>query len=116
RQLTDGLHLLRLSHRLARSFYLFLSLLSLRHIAGNFGVSDQFAIGRANGIDDDIGPEFRTVLAIAPSFLFETALPQGRVQANLRDAGCGILRAVELGEMLSDDFLRRVTLDALGAG
>ena len=116
RKLADGVHLLRLRHRLAHAFHLFLSQPSLRHIARDFRVADQSAIRRAYGIDDHVGPEFRAVLAVAPPFLFETAFARGRLQPDFRQAGCDVLGTVKFGEMPADDFLRRVALDAFGAG
>src|SRR5690606_16086189 len=62
---------------------------------------------------DDIRPETCAVLAHTPALALQFAFARSRLQSFLRHARCSIVLGVEQGEVLSDDFLRRVSLDAL---
>ncbi len=59
---------------------------------------------------------FRPVLADSPAFGLEATIAPGRVQAALRRTGGAIALGVKFREMLPDNLLRRVALDALRAG
>src|SRR5439155_1452613 len=67
------------------------------------------------GRDDHVGPEARAVLAQAPAFILDAALGLGHLQQALRLARGEILRREEAREVLPDDLLGPVALDALGA-
>src|ERR1019366_8383117 len=69
----------------------------------------------SDGGDDDVRPEARSVLANAPAFIFESPNPSRNLQLALTQAGAHVLFAVEPREMLADDFVGLVSLDALGA-
>src|SRR6185369_13971134 len=70
----------------------------------------------AQGGDDDIGPEARPVAPKTPAFILEAASLTGDSELALQLAGSDILRRIKDGEMLADDFVGPVFLDALGAG
>src|SRR6266403_3862883 len=70
----------------------------------------------AQGGNHHVGPEPRSVLAHAPAFVFEASSLFGKLQFMARPASFHILRWVEAGEVLADDFLRLVALDAFGPG
>ena len=70
----------------------------------------------ADRVDDDAGPEARAVLAHAPAFGLEPSLARGGLERAARHARCPVLLGVEAREMLADDLVGAVALDALGAG
>ena len=70
----------------------------------------------ADRIDDDVGPEARAVLADAPAFAFKPAFALRGLSARFGKPGCAILVGVEAGEMLADDFVVSIALEALGTG
>src|ERR1700751_3179249 len=96
-------------------FKLLLSHSALSDVAGDFGKTDEVAGIVFDAIDDDRGPEFRSVLTDAPTLGFEPSLFCSFSQRMLGDSQLKVARCVELAEMLSDDFIRRVTLDALSS-
>src|SRR5690606_9532339 len=63
-----------------------------------------------------VGPEPRAILAHAPALVLEAALAGGQFQLGLRPAGAHRLLRVEAREVVADDLVRAVALDALGAG
>src|SRR5215831_9096731 len=67
-------------------------------------------------VDHDGRPESRTVLANAPAFRLEPAFLCGLSQRTLGDIRVAVFGRIELTEVLSDNLLRRVSLDALGTG
>ena len=69
-----------------------------------------------DAVDDDACPEARAVLAYAPAFADELALPLCGLKHLLRHAGGAVFFRVELGEMLADDLVGLEALDALGTG
>src|SRR5690349_17784313 len=62
--------------------------------------------------DDDVGPEGGAVLANAPAFVLEPPLPRSDPELVLGKSLGDLLRRVEHREVLPDDLLRLVTLDA----
>ena len=98
-QLSDRIHLLGLEQCLAGLFELLLRFLALGDVAGDLGEAQNGPVAVADGIDDDVRPEARAVLADAPALLFEPSLPRGRRQRVVRLAGLPILLRVELREM-----------------
>src|SRR6185503_1102164 len=85
---------------------------ALGHVAGHFGKAAQAAAGIEQRRDDDVGPERRPVLAQAPAFVLEPADARGDFELHLRHLGVDRLLRVEAREMLADDFLGLVALDA----
>ena len=67
------------------------------------------------GVDDDVRPKLRAVLADAPAFPLEASFARGSLERVLRQSGGPILFGIEAGEMLADDLVGEVALDALGA-
>jgi hypothetical protein len=80
----DRFHLLRLDQRLARFVQCLLRVQAFGDVAGDLGKAENRSIRTADGIDDDIGPEFRAVLADTPAFLLVTADPDCGLQRFLR--------------------------------
>ena len=115
-QLADRFHLLRLEERLPGQLEFLLRAAALGDVARDLGEAEQAAVGAADRIDHDVRPEPRAVLAHAPAFLLETSLPLGRVEGAGGFAGGAIFLRVETREMLADDLLRPVALDAFRAG
>src|SRR5690606_20750455 len=67
----------------------------------------------AYGLDQHMRPEARAVLANAPAFALQLAVPGGIVQALLGEPGILVFLIVEQSEASSDDFFRRIAFDAL---
>ena len=88
---------------------------ALGEVARNLGKAEQRSRGIADRVDDDIGPEPGAVLADAPALAFELALAGGGGQRAGRQPPAPILLGVETREVLAEDFLARVALEALGA-
>ena len=114
-QLADCIHLLRLEQRLPCLLELQLGGAALGDVAGDLGEAQDGAIWSANRIDHDVCPEARAVLADTPAFLLEAALAPRGGQRLRGQAVRAILVGVEAREMLADDLLGRIALDALGA-
>ncbi len=90
--------------------------LAFGQIAGDLGEAEQLTGRIEDRIDHDIGPEPCAVLADAPAFGLEFALPLRSLQGASRQAGGAVFLAVEAGEMLADNLVGAVTLEALRAG
>jgi hypothetical protein len=88
----------------------------LGNIARHLGIPDQDALRVADRVDDDIRPKRRPILADTPALCFVSPTLQRRSQRARRLAGGAIGLRVEARKVLTDDFLRRVALDPLGAG
>ena len=84
-------------------------------VAGNLGKADQLGAVE-HRVDHDAGPEARPVLAHAPAFAFELAFETRGQQCGGGDAAGLVFRRVEAREMLADDLVCLVALEALGAG
>ena len=74
----------------------------LGQVAGDLGEADDLAGGRADRVDDHIGPEAGAVLADAPAFRFELAFARGRCQRACRDAR----RAIFFGDRSGRNAVR----------
>src|SRR5205085_11752697 len=59
--------------------------------------------------------EARAVFAQAPSFVFDAAFADGDLQLALRLVRGDVFLAVERREVLAEDFVGAILLDALGA-
>src|SRR6185312_4798178 len=80
------------------------------------GEADQLALGITDRVDHDACPEALAVLADAPSFGFVAASLARRFERPLRYSGLQVLGGVEAAEMLADDIVGRIALDAFRAG
>ena len=89
---------------------------ALGNVASHLSITAENAALVTNRRDDDVRPETRTVLADAPTFLLESSLGLRNAQLHVGFPGGDVLGCVEAGEMLAEDFLRPVALDALGTG
>src|SRR6185312_4276474 len=101
---------------LARLFQRLFVLLALGDVTRDFGKTAQAAVRRMDQIDNYMRPKAAAVLAHAPAFHLAAARRQRFRQRFLRHAGGAVLRRVEAGEMLTDDFLGVIALDARRAG
>ena len=93
-----------------------LDLPALGQVAGQLGESARVAGWVADGVQDDVGPEGRAVLAHAPALDLEAPLGGRRIQVALRHAAFDVASGIEAGEVLADDLFRAVALDPLGPG
>src|SRR5205814_6431722 len=87
----------------------------LGHVAGDLGEADQLAVLVEEAIDDDAGPETRSVLAHPPGFIFVTPFARRRLERLRRPPGRAVLRRVEHADMPADDLVGAVALDPLAA-
>ena len=85
-------------------------------VAGDLGVADDLAALADHRIDDHMGPEAGAILAQPPAFGLKPALGRGRVQGSGGQADGAVFFGVEDREVLADDLVGRVALEALGAG
>src|SRR5262249_44758875 len=115
RQLADGFHFLRLKRAAARLFEHLLRLPPHGDVSCHFGKSDQFSTLVVDRIDQHAGPEFAAVLAQTPTFPLVLSCLLGLTKRARRDVCLAIFRRVEPGEVLSNDFMWTITLDALRA-
>jgi len=88
---------------------------ALAEIACNFAEAKQFAVMVVNRGNGDARPETRAVFADAPAFLLNPAVLSCLREHVLRFMDPTVCFGVETREMAADDFLGRVTLDALRA-
>src|SRR5690606_15590289 len=88
----------------------------LADVTGDLGEADQLAVIVVNGVHHGIGPEAAAVLADSPTFRFEPAFLGGASERLFGQFRLAVLPAEEAGEMLSDDLVWAVALDALRAG
>src|SRR5204862_2401193 len=79
----------------------------------DFAEPPQPALGVAQGRDDDVAPEQRAVLADPPPFLFDAALGFGDGQEALGLAALDVVGRIEAAEVLADDLVACVALQAL---
>ena len=85
-------------------------------VTRDLSVADKLTVRAANRIDQHVRPHQGTVLANAPPLLFEAAIGGRNVQSSGRQVRGPILFGVELGEVLPDDLVGRIALEALSAG
>src|SRR4029079_15761234 len=88
----------------------------LTDVARDLGKAEEFAGLVANRVDDHARPKMRSVLAHAHALGFETPFARGSFQDALGQTGLAVLTGEELAEMLADDLVRGVALEALSAG
>src|SRR5579862_1752989 len=89
---------------------------ALRQITGDLGKSQKIALGILQGRDDDVGPEQGPVFPDAPTLILKDTYLAGDPQLVLRPLLVSGVIGIEDREMLSDDFLCTIALEALGAG
>ena len=113
-QLSERVQLLQLGQLLLNPLHLLLVFAALgdeRVILAKPSKRSQLV---ANGVDDHAGPEERAVLPDARGlFLVAAGLLGQRESARAGRPAAWSADGVEGGEMPSDDFFRRVALDAL---
>src|SRR5690242_16259480 len=85
---------------------------SFGNVAGELCKSQQGAALVANWLDDALCPEHRAVFFDAPPFGFKPALAQGFAQRLNRQTCSPITLGEETREVLSDDFVGVIALDA----
>jgi hypothetical protein len=66
--------------------------------------------------DDDVGPEERAVLPQPPAFVLEAALGGGDLQFLLRNTLLDPLLRIEAREVLAEDLVLTIALEALRSG
>src|SRR6478672_931194 len=88
---------------------------AFREIARHLREADQLSRRIPNGGDDDIGPELRAVLPIAPTFVFEASPGRGLAQLPRRLAIRDVFGGVEGREVPPDDLVVLVSLDGFRA-
>ncbi len=87
----------------------------LGEVARDFREGDQIARRVEDRIDDHIGPEVRAVLAHAPPLRLEAAFAPRGLQGDAGNVLLEILRRVEAREMLADNLVGLIALEAPGA-
>ena len=87
----------------------------LCQVACNLGKTDQRASRIADGIDNDAGPKPPAILAHAPSFGLEPAVPFRCFEGESGNARRLIFRRVKAGKMLADDFIGFIALESPSA-
>jgi len=108
-ELADRFHLLSLAQ-------LFLAIAPLGQVAGDLGETQQISAWFADRGDHHTRPEQAAILAHPPAFGREFAVAQCHFQHSLRHAVAPIAVRVEAREMLADNLLGQVALDAPRAG
>jgi hypothetical protein len=90
-------------------------LAALGEVARDFRKAAQHAVFVVQRADDDVGPEARAVGAHAPALVLEPPQARGLPQLDGRPIAVARLLRIEIREMLADDLVGLVALDALGA-
>jgi hypothetical protein len=90
--------------------------LALAQVARDLGKADDLTGRHSDRIDDDVGPETRTVLAHAPAFGLEFSVAGGGLQRAGRKAGFAVFLGVKSREVLADDFGGGVTVKRCAPG
>src|SRR3984957_12731557 len=85
------------------------------NVAGNLGEADELT-PLIQRINDNRGEELRAILAYPPSLGLELSAATGCFEGARRQPGLTIFLGIEHLEVPADDFIRVVSLDALGAG
>jgi hypothetical protein len=94
---------------------LLLRLPPLREIPRDLAEAAQLTLLVPQSGDHHVRPEQRAVLAHPPTLVLDATHLAGDRELLLRLSGCHGLGQVELGEVLADDLVRLVALDALSA-
>jgi hypothetical protein len=100
----------------AKSPRLLLGIPAVGQVARHLCEPDERALWIPEGGDDDVGPESSAILPHAPTFVFETALAFRHVELVRADRLGVDLGRVKGREVLADDLVGLVPLDAFGAG
>jgi hypothetical protein len=108
RELTNPLHLLRLS-------LTFLRLAPLCEIARHLGEANEFSIFVTDRIDNDAGPKLCAILADPPALHFALSFASCSFKSFLRDSVCTILVRIKARKVLTDNLLGRIAFDPLRA-
>src|SRR5581483_6109729 len=87
---------------------------TLGEVSRDLDETDQPACAVPDRINDDISPEFRTVLSDVPTLIFELTLAFGHIQRTTGQARLAVLFGVKSREMLADDFGFVITLKQPG--
>ena len=88
---------------------------ALCKVAGDLGIADEISLRIANAIDDGARPKPGPILALAPAFAFESALASRRRQASGRQPRPTVLFGVKSREVLAEDLLLLIPLEAARA-
>ncbi|HEU4579628.1 MAG TPA: hypothetical protein VFS67_15325 [Polyangiaceae bacterium] len=87
---------------------------ALGQVARHLREADQRTFGMTERRDHDVRPEPRAILPDAPALALEASLALGHLQLRVADRFPVDLRRIEHREVLADDLLREIPLDALG--
>ncbi len=87
---------------------------SLGQVARDLCKADESAFFVAQCGDHDVPPELRSILPNSPAFLLEPAIRGGTFELERWFPPIGL--RIKDGEVPADDFVRPITLEALGAG
>ena len=93
-----------------------LGLLACGQVTSDLREATQVAFPVPQGRDDDVRPKQRAVLPHSPALVLEAAFGLGDLEFVSGPAPVDGLLGVEAGEVLTDDLLSPVALDALGPG
>ena len=89
--------------------------LAFADVARDLGEAEQAALVVDDGIDDHMRHEAGAVLAHAPALCFEFSFGFGPVQVQRGYAGGLIFQSMKAREVLADDFVGDIAIDALRA-
>ena len=90
--------------------------LALGQVARHLGIADDFAPIVSDRVDQHVHPDSRAVLAHAPALVLEAPGRGGGRQGAARQPRRLILVGVKDGEMLADDLIGGIALEATRAG
>src|SRR5687768_8557514 len=90
--------------------------LLVRDVAGDLREAEQGAVRSADLVEHRMRPEPRSVLADSPALGLEPTFAGGDPERPPGHVGRAVLFAEETREMLADDLVGLVALEALGAG
>src|SRR5689334_2945652 len=89
---------------------------ALCEIARNFSKAQQFSTFISNASDDDISPKTASILANAPTFVFETPYPGSNFQLVVWFVARNLFFRVENGKVPANDFFGCILLKPLSPG
>ncbi len=88
----------------------------LSQVPGDLGIADQLAAGGSDGVDDDVRPEARPVLADTPPFAFELSGLVRNLEVARRQSQSAVAVVVEAREVLADNLPSLVAFEAPRSG
>ena len=94
-KLADRFHLLGLEQLLTSLLERSRRFPLLGNVTSDLGKADDTAEIVLDSVEDDACPEAAAILALAPTFLLETAMLSGRFESLLRVTCCAILFGIE---------------------